>query len=51
MDEHSSLKFVEYDNYCQKCKHEYVVAGEPCDSCMEEAAREGTSKPLYFEEK
>ena len=51
MDEHSSSKFVKFSGNCQKCKHYKVEKGEPCESCLETPAREGTEKPLYFEEK
>ena len=38
--------------YCPKCKNFKVLeTDEPCNECLTECAREGTVKPLKFEEK
>lgn len=52
MTEESDMKFVEFDNYCSKCKYAKVFAFEhPCNECIETGARKGTGKPINFEEK
>lgn len=49
----SELKETRYDKYCKSCKYwddgkEHTVQ---CDDCLEESMREGTEKPLNWEEK
>lgn len=45
-------KFVAFEAYCTKCKHENLHGLEdPCNECLEVGAREGTVEPLKFEEK
>ena len=47
----SQLKEVRFDLYCEKCK--YWSGGKEtsyCDDCLEEPVREGTIKPLKWEE-
>lgn len=37
--------------YCPKCKNFKVLeTDEPCNECLTECAREGTVKPVKFEE-
>lgn len=57
-----SLKEVRFDKWCESCKH-YAhkfpkesfsfEAQEPCTTCLEaeNAMREGTEKPEYWEAK
>ena len=45
-------KMVEFDEFCEKCKHKDLEQfKEPCNECLENPVREGTIKPLNFEEK
>ena len=58
----ADLKEVRFDKWCESCKH-YVhkypnedfsfEAQEPCATCLEaeNAMREGTEKPEYWEAK
>lgn len=42
---------VDYATYCPKCKSFKVLeTDEPCNECMTECVREGTAKPVKFEE-
>lgn len=43
-------KFVEFDTYCKTCIHEKKKEEEnPCDCCIEFAARDDYSKkPLFW---
>ena len=54
-------KIVRFDKWCYKCKHfanKFPKAGvssefqHPCGECLqpENAMRDGTEKPLYWEE-
>lgn len=44
----NSTKFVDF-SFCKSCKHfETDQADEPCNSCLEVGAREGTCKPLNY---
>ena len=44
-------KFVDFNQYCPKCKHKNVSAtADPCNDCLTVPAREGTRKPEKFEE-
>lgn len=47
-----SAKQVEFYGHCDKCKHHTSddVYSETCDECLDEPVREGTCKPLNFEE-
>ena len=46
------MREVDYATYCPKCKSFKVLeTDEPCNECLTEGAREGTVKPLKFEEK
>lgn len=45
-----NMKEVRYDKYCNRCKYDSTEKGEPCNECLEVFAREGTEKPLNFEE-
>lgn len=43
---------VDYVTYCPKCKNFKVLeTDEPCNQCLTECAREGSKKPVKFEEK
>lgn len=45
------MREVRYDLYCPKCKNFKVLeTDEPCNECLTECAREGTVKPVKFEE-
>ncbi len=45
------MREVDYATYCPKCKSFQVPkTDEPCNECLTECAREGTVKPLKFEE-
>lgn len=46
------MREVDYATYCPKCENFKVLeTDEPCNECLTECAREGTAKPLKFEEK
>jgi hypothetical protein len=46
------MREVDYATYCPKCKNFKVLeTDEPCNECLTECAREGTKKPVKFEEK
>lgn len=48
----SQLKEVRFDLYCKTCKYWNEGKEIPyCDNCLEESVREGTIKPLKWEEK
>lgn len=50
MDE-GSYKDVLFNKYCKTCKHKDLEeVKDPCNECLEYGMREGTEKPLYFEE-
>lgn len=45
-------KFVAFEAYCKKCKYEELDGWkDPCNECLTVGGREGTEKPLKFEEK
>ena len=49
-------KEVRFDQYCKLCKHwdpagKYNEEYVPCCYCLENAVREGTMVPEYWEEK
>lgn len=46
-------KIVDYDKYCQSCKHYDEDESDPkcpCFRCLDEPANIDSHKPLYFEE-
>ena len=46
------MREVDYATYCPKCKSFKVLeTDEPCNECLTECAREGSKKPVKFEEK
>lgn len=46
------MREVDYATYCPKCKNFNVLeTDEPCNECLTECAREGSKKPVKFEEK
>lgn len=46
------MREVDYATYCLKCKSFKVLeTDEPCNECLTECAREGSKKPVKFEEK
>ncbi len=48
----NQLKEVEFDWYCERCKYsEQDENKDPCDECLACGMREGSAKPLYFEDK
>lgn len=55
----SELKMVRFDKWCKTCKHQAInvdnvdisKSTEPCNTCLEIGAREGTEKPEYWEKK
>lgn len=45
-------KEVNFSKYCDLCVYREKKDYEsPCNECLEEGMREGTEKPLYFEER
>lgn len=51
MESNVGFKFVEFDKYCQKCRNKGTSAtADPCNECLTVPAREGTRKPIKFEE-
>ena len=47
-----NTQFVDFYKYCKRCIHgKKDEVEEPCNSCLEIGAREGTSEPEYFKEK
>lgn len=46
------MRIVEFGEYCDKCKHaDKSESEDPCWDCLSIPAREGSSRPEYFEEK
>ena len=46
----SNYKEVRFDIYCPACKYRRVMEiDEPCNTCLETGAREGTEKPEQYE--
>ena len=46
------MREVDYATYCPKCKNFKVLeTDEPCNGCLTEYVREGSKKPVKFEEK
>lgn len=51
-DFESKEKFVEFHEYCSKCKHKDKSSTvDPCDECLGVPVQFGTRKPVKFEEK
>jgi hypothetical protein len=45
-------KIVDFKTYCNKCKYrDYKEGQDPCNDCLDNGGREGTTKPQYFEER
>lgn len=45
------MREVDYATYCPKCKNFKVLeTDEPCNGCLTEYVREGSKKPVKFEE-
>lgn len=45
-------KFVEFDEYCNKCVNKDKAESEdPCFECLENPVNIGSHKPVKFEEK
>lgn len=47
-------KIVEFETYCQKCKHFNEDEGDPkskCYRCLDEPVAIDSRRPVYFEEK
>ena len=52
MEEYASLKEVDFETYCKKCKHSETESwDEPCSECLCVAMNEGTFVPDKYEEK
>lgn len=47
-----SIKLVEFDKYCTKCKHKRVPqTEEPCNTCLTNGVNEDSHKPVMWEAK
>lgn len=45
------LKIVDYDIWCEKCKHKDLKETEdPCDRCLQEPVNDDSRKPTEWEE-
>lgn len=45
-------KFVDFSEYCKKCKHSETRETDlPCNDCLTEPVNEYSHKPVNFEEK
>ena len=45
-------KFVEFQDYCHKCKHKDVPeTDDPCNECLTEPVNYYTHRPVNYEEK
>jgi hypothetical protein len=43
-------KFVEFNEFCHRCKHKSVPETEdPCNECLTEPINEHSHKPVNFE--
>lgn len=48
----TTLKIVNFDQYCSTCKNKGVDEGEdPCNSCLYEPVNEDSHKPVNWKEK
>ena len=46
------MKLVDFDKYCQLCKHQKKDGQEyPCDECLSVPARENSHVPERFQKK
>lgn len=46
-----TMKIVEFELYCSKCKHyNSSDADDPCDYCLSVPARENSRRPIKYEE-
>lgn len=44
-------KIVDFEQYCEKCKHFYKDSiEEPCNECLTNPVNEHSHKPVNFEE-
>lgn len=46
-------KIVEYETYCQRCRHFHEDESDPkskCWVCLDEPVASDSRRPLYFEE-
>lgn len=44
-----NTKFVEFDEYCPKCKYSELSGySDPCNECLECGANEGSVKPVKY---
>lgn len=45
------LKFIEFDQYCPKCKYKDTSdAEDPCDECLTNPVAYNSKKPINFKE-
>lgn len=45
-------KFVNFDNYCETCKHWNTKQDEePCNECLSNPVNEYSHKPIKYEKK
>ncbi len=50
--EESKLKETDFYTFCAKCVHgDLNEKFDPCNECLEDGMRPGTSKPTYFKPK
>lgn len=52
MNQVDGTKFVDFELYCNKCKHkELKEYEEPCHRCLNEPVNTYSEKPVCYEEK
>ena len=52
MEAEDSTKFVNFKKYCPLCKWaDKSSTADPCNECLETGGREGTEKPVNWEDK
>lgn len=54
MDNDNLDKFVNFEEYCKKCKFKDVddtKGEEPCNECLSTPVNENSEKPICFKEK
>lgn len=54
MENQNYEHFVEFDKYCDICKHKEckdIEGEEPCNECLQNPVNVESRKPIYFEEK
>ena len=50
MSEESNTKFVNFKEYCPKCKWaDKSSTADPCNECLETGGRIGTEVPVNYE--